>query len=86
MLQKLELGEASGILVTDINRLARNTSDGQRLLDMLDRKKLQIQTPAFAFDKSSLMLHLHMLLQRQEALSCSIKRGLQMRKWRRNLR
>ena len=87
MLQGIERGEADGILVQDISRLARSADDGKRLIDMLDRGLIrQIQTPALLFNKSTLLLHLSMQKKEREALSHSIKRGLQMRKSRENLR
>lgn len=87
MLQGIERGEADGILVMDVSRLARNAADGQCLIDMLDRGQIvQIATPALALDKSSLLFYLKMLEQQRSALSHCIKRGLQMRKMRSNLR
>ena len=87
MLQGIEKGEADGILVYDVSRLARNAADGQLLIDMLDRGVIrQIQTPALTLNKHSLIWHLSLQKQDRDALSHSIKRGLQMRKLRRNLR
>ena len=87
MLQEIERGEADGILVHDISRLARSVADGQCIVDMLDRGLItQITTPVLVLDKNSLMLHLSMQEQERQALSHSIKRGLQMRKLRRNFR
>ncbi len=87
MIQGIERGEADGILALDISRLVRSTTDGQRLTDMLDRGVIrQIQTPALTLNKSSLLLQLSMQQQERDALSHAIKRGLQTRKSRRNLR
>lgn len=87
MLQGIERGEADGILTIDISRLARNLVDGQCLMDLLDRGTMkEIRTPTFLLNKSSLLLHLSMLQHERESLSRSIRRGLQVRKWRRNLR
>jgi DNA invertase Pin-like site-specific DNA recombinase len=87
MLQGLERGEANGILVHDINRLTRSATDGQRLIDMLNRGVItQITTPALILNKSTLMLHLSMQHQERDALSRSIKRGLRMRQSCSNLR
>ncbi len=87
MLQGIERGEADGILIHDISRLTRSSTDGQRLTDMLDRGLIkQIQTPALTLNKNSLLWHLSLQKQEHDALSQSIKRGLQMRQSRRNLR
>lgn len=87
MLQGIERGEADGILVQDISRLVRSNADGKRLIDMLDRGLIKlIQTPERTFNKNSLIWHLSLQEQERNALSHSIKRGLQMRKSRDNLR
>ncbi|OGJ57404.1 hypothetical protein A2881_02740 [Candidatus Peribacteria bacterium RIFCSPHIGHO2_01_FULL_55_13] len=87
MLQRIERGEADGILVHNVSRFARSAADGQRLIDMLDRGLIrQIQTPALTLNKSSLMLQFSMQQQERDALSNSIKRGLRMRQSRGNLR
>jgi len=87
MLQGIERGEANGILVYDVSRLARSATDGQCLIDMLDRGLLtKIETPALTLNKSSLLLYLKMQEQKRSALSHCIKRGLRMRPSRGNLR
>ena len=87
MLRGIERGEADGILVHDVSRLARSTTDGQRLTDMLDQGVIaQIKTPMQVLNKSSLLLCLSMQQRERDALSHSIKRGLRMRQSRGNLR
>ena len=53
LLERIELGQAQGILVWQPNRLARNSMDGGRLIYMMDEKKLlEIRTMNKVFSDS----------------------------------
>src|ERR1700733_13347455 len=41
MLERIESGEANGIIAWHPDRLARNAFDGGRIIDLLDEKKLR---------------------------------------------
>ena len=51
MLEKIEIGEANGILSWHPDRLARNSVDGGRIIYLLDTGKLQsLKFPQFWFE------------------------------------
>lgn len=53
MLTRIERGEAHGIITWHPDRLARNSIDGSRIIDLLDRKKLHdLRFATFTFENN----------------------------------
>jgi site-specific DNA recombinase len=81
MLERIEKGEAQGVIAWHPDRLARNMSDGGRILDMLDRGVIQdLAFPTFDFQNNSqgkLMLAMLFGMSKYyvDSLGDNIKRG-----------
>lgn len=82
MLERIEAGEACGILAWHPDRLARNSVDGGRIIYLLDTGKLQsLKFPRTWFENSpqgKLMLHNEFGFSKYyvDSLSENVKRGL----------
>jgi site-specific DNA recombinase len=82
MLQRIEKGEAQGIIAWHPDRLSRNALDGSRIVDLLDTGKLiDLKFCTYSFDNSphgKLMLTLAFIMSKYtvDKLSVDIKRGL----------
>lgn len=83
MLQRIEKGQANAILIWHPNRLARNMSDGGRVIDLIDEKKLiEIRTPSRIYrnspeDKFLLGLEFSISKKDSDDKSLAVKRGLE---------
>ncbi len=81
MIEKIEQGEADGLLVWQINRLARNSFDGGKIIWLMDDKKIkQIDIPHRQYrnngdDKFFMTLEFGMAKKYSDDLSDNIKRG-----------
>ncbi len=85
MLERIEKGEASGILSWHPDRLARNSVDGGRIVYLLDLGKLQgLKFPSFWFESTpqgKFMLNMAFVQSKYyvDALSENTKRGLRQK-------
>ena len=81
MLQRIDNGEANGILVWSLNRIARNALDGGMVIHMMDTEKiLEIRTPGTTIrgtgnDKFILQIEFAMSKKTSDDNSESVKRG-----------
>lgn len=81
MIERIERGEADGILAWHPDRLARNSIDGGRIIYLLDRKVLKdLKFATFSFENSSqgkLMLQVLLGFSKYyvDSLSENVKRG-----------
>jgi site-specific DNA recombinase len=81
MLDRIEAGEANGILAWHPDRLARNAFDGGRIIDMLDEKKIDdLKFSSFWFENTAqgkMMLNLAFGQSKyySDSLSVNIRRG-----------
>src|ERR1700722_1979336 len=81
MLERIEAGEADGIIAWHPDRLARNAFDGGRIIDLLDEKKLRdLKFCTFWFESTAqgkLMLNLAFGQSKyySDSLSVNIRRG-----------
>jgi len=82
MLDRIEIGEVNAILVWHPNRLARNMSEGGRIIDLMDYGKLvEIRTPQRVYQNSpedKFMLSLEFSISKKDSddKSIVVKRGL----------
>ncbi len=53
MTQRIENGEAQGIICWDVNRLSRNAKDGGNVQYLMDESGIKIVTPYESFDKNN---------------------------------
>ncbi len=85
MLERIERGEASGILAWHPDRLARNSLDGGRLIWLVDTGKIVgLKFPSFRFDitpqgKLSLAIEFGISKYYVDKLSEDIKRGIRQK-------
>src|SRR4051812_26561756 len=83
MLQRLEKGEADGILTYHLTRLARNSFDGGRLIYMMDEKTVrEIVTPEKAYtnnadDKFMMQIHFAMAKKSSDDTSQFVRRDVE---------
>ncbi len=83
MLERIEKGEANAILTWHPNRICRNMTDGGRVIDLMDRKKLlEIRTPFRIYrdspeDKWLLTLEFANSKKDSDDKSIAVKRGLE---------
>ncbi|MDD5731942.1 MAG: recombinase family protein [Patescibacteria group bacterium] len=81
MLDRIEKGEADGILVWQPNRIARNSMDGGRVIYMMDEGKIkEIRSPFRTYintseDKFFLALEFNMAKKDTDDISRNVKRG-----------
>lgn len=81
MLDRIERGDAQGVIAWNPDRLARNALDGARIIDLLDRGKLRdLKFPTFSFENTpqgKLMLFTLFGFSKYyvDSLSENIKRG-----------
>jgi site-specific DNA recombinase len=82
MLERIEAGEADGILTYHLTRLARNSYDGGRLIYMMDEGSLkQIGTPERAYtdnadDKFIMQIHFAMAKKSSDDTSQFVRRDV----------
>ena len=85
MLERIEAGEAQGILAWHPDRLARNAVDAGRIIHLLDRGKLvSLKFPAFWFQNDTQGLFMLNIAFGQsklysDNLSANVKRGLRQK-------
>lgn len=83
MLQRIEKGEANSILTWHPNRLARNMTDGGRIIDLMDTGKLvEVRTPSRSYhntpeDKFMLTLEFGLSKKDSDDKAVVVKRGLE---------
>ena len=84
MLKRIENGEASGMLVYHLTRIARNSFDGGRVIYMMDEGKIkEIRTPEKAYystisdDKFMMHIHFAMAKKSSDDISQFVKRDIQ---------
>jgi DNA invertase Pin-like site-specific DNA recombinase len=83
MLDRVAKGEANGILVWHPNRLARNMSEGGRVIDLMDEGKLlEIRTPSRIYyntpeDKFMLTLEFGISKKDSDDKALAVHRGLE---------
>jgi len=83
MLQRLEKGEADGILTYHLTRLARNSFDGGRLIYMMDERVIrEIATPEKAYtntadDKFMMQIHFAMAKKSSDDTSQFVRRDVE---------
>lgn len=83
MLNRIDNGEANAILTWHPNRLARNMSEGGRIIDLIDEGKLlEIRTPSRTYrntpeDKFMLSLEFSLSKKDSDDKSVVVKRGLE---------
>src|SRR5204862_3427173 len=83
MLQRLERGEADGILTYHLTRLARNSFDGGRLIYMMDERTVAlIATPEKAYtnnsdDKFMMQIHFAMAKKSSDDTSQFVRRDVE---------
>ena len=85
MLNRLECGEANGIIAWNPDRLARNAVDGGQIINLIDKGKLQsLKFPTYWFEISSQGLFMLQIAFGQakyfvDNLSENVKRGLRQK-------
>ncbi len=84
MLRRIESGEASGMLVYHLTRIARNSFDGGRVIYMMDEDSIkEIRTPEKAYystisdDKFMMHIHFAMAKKSSDDISQFVKRDIQ---------
>lgn len=84
MLDRIQKGEASGILVYHLTRIARNSFDGGRVIYLMDEGLIQeIRTPEKAYsdtigdDKFMMQIHFAMAKKSSDDTSQFVKRDIQ---------
>jgi len=84
MLSRMEKGEAEGILVYHLTRIARNSYDGGRVIYMMDEGLVkEIRTPEKAYystisdDKFMMHIHFAMAKKSSDDISQFVKRDIQ---------
>ncbi len=84
MLERIQRGEASGILVYHLTRIARNSFDGGRVIYLMDEGLIQeIRTPEKAYsdiigdDKFMMQIHFAMAKKSSDDTSQFVKRDIQ---------
>ena len=84
MLKRIENGEASGMLVYHLTRIARNSFDGGRVIYMMDEGSIkEILTPEKAYystisdDKFMMHIHFAMAKKSSDDISQFVKRDIQ---------
>lgn len=83
MIARIEKGEANAILTWHPNRLARNMTDGGRIIDLMDTGKLgEVRTPSRSYhntpeDKFMLTLEFGLSKKDSDDKAVVVKRGLE---------
>ena len=79
MIRRIKKGKANGIINWQLNRLARNSVDGGKLIWLVQNNLVKLKTPSKIFDVNDiLLLYVEFAMANQfcNDLSKSVKRGL----------